>query len=118
LADALQIQTRPWNALGDKPFDLLINATPVGSDGVNSPVTDGSALAGKVVLDMVSHPVDTPLTRQAEKAGARAVIPGIEMWIEQGMHQLHLWTGETFTADDIRKELEPHLTHSRTAEGA
>jgi shikimate dehydrogenase len=118
LADALQVQTLPWGALGDEPFDLLINATPVGSDGVDSPVTDGTVLAGKVVMDMISHPVDTPLTRQALKAGARAVIPGIEMWIQQGLHQLHLWTGETFSAEDIRKELEPHLENPLAAEGA
>lgn len=109
IAEALGAEAGPWDSLPRQRFDFLINATPVGLDGIASPVSNPEVLAGKVVMDMVSGPFRTPLVRQASDAGARAAIPGIEMWIRQGLTQLRLWTGKDFTAQEIRNELEPLL---------
>jgi shikimate dehydrogenase len=75
--------------------DLLVNATPLGSDH------DGKGLSmppwwtlhpGLTVFDLVYRPRRTALLRRAEVAGCRTV-EGIEMLIEQGALSFELWTG-------------------------
>jgi len=45
------------------------------------------------VLDMVYNPVRTPLLASARRRGALA-IPGMEMFLRQGIEALKLWTGK------------------------
>lgn len=90
LASAVGAVSCDWaDPVGD-PFDILVNATPLGSDGASSPIADPSSLAGRIVLDMVIDPVRTPLVAAAERAGAAAAIPGIVMWAHQGAAQMRI----------------------------
>lgn len=75
---------------------LVINATPVGMDG-----TEGAGLtpfdaallhSGQVVVDLVYHPLETPLLGAAARAGAVAV-DGLGMLVHQAALQFELWTG-------------------------
>lgn len=75
---------------------LVINATPVGMDG-----TEGAGLtpfdaevlhSGQVVVDLVYHPLKTPLLAAASRAGAVAV-DGLGMLVHQAALQFELWTG-------------------------
>jgi 3-dehydroquinate dehydratase/shikimate dehydrogenase len=81
-------------------FDILINATPAGMENDASPINDYSKLKGRIVMDLVTRPLQTRLIRESKKAGA-AVITGEKMWIRQGMSQLKLWTGQDFSFDEI-----------------
>jgi shikimate dehydrogenase len=65
-----------------------------------SPINDYSKLKGRIVMDLVTRPLQTRLIRESKKAGA-AVITGEKMWIRQGMSQLKLWTGQDFSFDEI-----------------
>ena len=84
----------PLAALDDEPWDVLINATPVGSGARpgETPVPEGSLRSGAVVFDMVYEPRETPLLRAARAAGCRTV-DGVEMLVAQAVGQFEAWTG-------------------------
>jgi 3-dehydroquinate dehydratase/shikimate dehydrogenase len=80
-------------ALGGEPWDVLINATPVGSGACPGelPVPAASLRPGAVVFDMVYEPRDTPLLSAARAAGCRT-IDGVEMLVAQAVGQFEAWT--------------------------
>ena len=64
-------------------LDLIVNASPLGMAGQPPLVFDFShAPPGSVVYDIVTHPADTPLLRQARAAGL-TTIDGLAMLIGQ-----------------------------------
>ncbi len=72
---------------------ILINATSVGMGGEGLPVPIGLlARPPRVVVDLVYHPVETPLLVAARERGARA-IDGVGMLVHQGALAFRLWTG-------------------------
>lgn len=81
-----------WDQRGSVSWDLLINATPLGREGDETPYPlDG--LSGRWVLDMVLRAGSTPLLRTAAARGLEA-IPGEAMLVPQAALQFRLWTGE------------------------
>ncbi|MGH9244429.1 MAG: shikimate dehydrogenase [Acidimicrobiales bacterium] len=77
--------------------DLVVNATPVGMEGLGlaappPPVDPAWLRAGQVVADLVYRPVETPLLRAAAEQGAHPV-DGLGMLVHQAGHQFRLWTG-------------------------
>src|SRR5262245_39361791 len=78
--------------LATTPYELLVNATPVGLGADVSPIAAGLLVEGAVVMDLVYEPEQTRLLRDAAARGARAV-PGKWMLIHQAAEQLRLWTG-------------------------
>jgi len=75
-------------------YDVLINATPLGSHAhpEATPVAAELLRPGAVVLDMVYDPLETRLLREATAAGCRT-IGGLEMLIGQAVAQFETWTG-------------------------
>jgi len=84
-------------------WDLLLNATPVGSGELadESPLPAELHRQGSVVLDMVYEPRETPLLRDARAAGAVAV-GGLDMLIAQAARQFETWTGKPAPLDAMR----------------
>jgi 3-dehydroquinate dehydratase/shikimate dehydrogenase len=80
-------------------FDVIINATPVGMTGSESPLKE-SEMQAKVVFDMVYDPVETPFLKIARAKGL-SVIPGVEMFVHQAARQFEIWTGKPAPADDM-----------------
>jgi len=84
--------------------NILINTTPVGmgsSSGLDMPCDAAFLSHGQFVLDVVYHPLDTPLLREARKVGATTV-DGIDMLVHQGaLQQLH-WLGRLPSTDIMR----------------
>ncbi len=74
-------------------WDVLVNATPVGSEKTPGTPMGSAALDGKIVYDLVYAPADTELLRGARAAGCQT-IGGIEMLIAQAERQFELWTGQ------------------------
>jgi 3-dehydroquinate dehydratase/shikimate dehydrogenase len=93
----------PLERLADEPYDVLVNATPVGQaprDGET--LVPGALLrAGTIVFDMVTAPRETRLLREARAAGC-VVIPGHEMLAAQGYRQFELWTRQAAPRDAMR----------------
>jgi 3-dehydroquinate dehydratase/shikimate dehydrogenase len=74
-------------------WDLLVNATPVGTH----PDTERSAFPestydGSVAYDLVYNPAHTRFLREASARGCRA-IGGLDMLVAQARRQVELWTG-------------------------
>ncbi len=75
---------------------LVVNATSVGMAGTGGAgslaVDEWSLHRDQVVVDLVYHPVETPLLAAARRRGAVAV-DGVGMLVRQAGHALHAWTG-------------------------
>jgi 3-dehydroquinate dehydratase/shikimate dehydrogenase len=74
-------------------FDVIINATPVGmGNNKQSPLED-KELNTKYVFDLVYTPAETKLIKMARAKNIQ-VIPGLEMFVQQGARQFEIWTGK------------------------
>ena len=85
-------------------FDVIINATPVGMGNtrdcpLDCPLKD-QEIQARVVFDMVYDPVETHLLQVARSKGI-AVIPGVEMFVQQAARQFEIWTGKPAPAGDM-----------------
>jgi shikimate 5-dehydrogenase len=83
-----------------KPFtgyDILLNATPLGSFGEQvqqTPVTSEQLAGVRLAYDLVYNPTETEFLRQAKRAGCDT-LSGLEMLIAQAALQFKLWTGRS-----------------------
>jgi shikimate dehydrogenase len=75
-------------------WDLLVNATPVGTKpDESSPLPDQYQFPeGGLVYDLVYNPPQTRLLRDAAVAGCRT-IGGLDMLVAQAQAQFEWWTG-------------------------
>jgi shikimate dehydrogenase len=78
--------------------DVVVNATSIGMAGANAgadapslPLDPDLLHAGQVVVDVVYHPLVTPLLAAAAERGAQAV-PGLGMLVHQAAHAFRRWT--------------------------
>jgi 3-dehydroquinate dehydratase / shikimate dehydrogenase len=89
-------------------FDCIVNATPVGMGGSKaSPLTD-KEINAKYVFEMVYNPGETRFTQLARKRGA-TVIPGIEMFVQQGARQFEIWSGKPAPIPDMQHTVSTAL---------
>lgn len=86
------------------PWDVLINATPVGSGALvdETPLPAALHRPGAVVLDMVYAPLETRLLREAQAAGC-TIVDGLEMLLAQAVAQFETWTGVEAPVDVMRQ---------------
>jgi shikimate dehydrogenase len=77
--------------LARRPWDVLINATPLSSGLLERGREPESLRPGAAVLDMVYDPEQTELLELARQRGATA-IPGLEMLVAQAVRQAEIWT--------------------------
>jgi shikimate dehydrogenase len=84
--------------------DLVVNATSVGMfPNVTETLVPPNLLRrGLAVMDIVYHPVETQLAKDAKAAGSR-VVSGIEMLIYQGAASFEVWTGFQAPVEVMRK---------------
>jgi 3-dehydroquinate dehydratase / shikimate dehydrogenase len=82
------------DGLDGLPWDVLVNATPLGSGAFpgTSPVAASQLRPGAVVFDMVHEPRETPLLLAARARGC-VTIDGVEMLVAQAVGQFEAWTG-------------------------
>jgi shikimate dehydrogenase len=76
--------------------ELIVNSTTIGM--VHGPDEIGTTLSSEqipstaLVNDLVYNPLETPLMREAAKAGA-STLSGIHMLVYQGAASFEMWTG-------------------------
>jgi 3-dehydroquinate dehydratase/shikimate dehydrogenase len=96
--------------LNGRHFDAIVHATPLGMyPHVDECFFNGN-IPGEIVFDMVYNPMETTLTRRAREQG-KAVLPGIEMFIEQAVRQFEIWTGESAPRPAMYKAAVEALEH-------
>lgn len=98
LADAFDddVSVLPLGEVGRKgPWDLLVNATPVGMRGMEAalPMAEDALDRTRFVYDLVYNPPETPLLAAAKRRGIRHT-NGLEMLLQQAAASFELWTGK------------------------
>ncbi|MBI4569803.1 MAG: type I 3-dehydroquinate dehydratase [Planctomycetes bacterium] len=115
LAEAIGGECRcaPAGAPPVGPFDLVINATPVGmAPRTGECPADLSRFAGAPrVFDMVYRPPETRFLREAAARGW-GTVSGAEMFVAQAAEQFRLWTGETADPAMLRAAFQAAFTPS------
>ena len=94
LAKACGVTALKREALAGTHFDALVHATPIGMHPRNNECFFDDAIPADLVFDMVYNPLETLLLKKARSEG-KAVIQGLEMFLEQAAAQFEIWTGET-----------------------
>ena len=88
-----------WNTLGlvAVQADLIVNCTSIGMshgpDATGTPLLQQQIPPTTIVYDLVYNPLETPLLREAARAGA-GVLGGIQMLVHQGAASFEMWTGK------------------------
>jgi shikimate dehydrogenase len=91
--------TAEWPTDGPAPFDVVVNATPIGmGDDPSLPVEPAP---GQWIVDLVYHPFETPLLRRARDVGAPTV-DGLGMLVHQAALAFEQWTGVPPPLDAMR----------------
>lgn len=83
---------------------LLVNATTVGMGDGRSPVHLATLGVREAVVDIVYHPAETPLLREAESLGV-ACTNGIGMLLYQGCAAFEFWTFQRAPEGPMRQAL-------------
>lgn len=98
LADAFEISCNALTGASFAGYDLVINATPLGSGSYidRSPATRTQLTGARCVYDLVYNPVETRLLRESREAGCET-LGGLEMLVAQAGRQFELWTGKSFS---------------------
>jgi shikimate dehydrogenase len=88
-----------WNelALAAVQAELIVNCTTIGMahgpDPQGTPLLRHQIPPTALVYDLVYNPLETPLLREAARAGA-GVLGGIQMLVYQGAASFEMWTGQ------------------------
>jgi shikimate dehydrogenase len=102
---------------------LIVNATPqgMGSEGMGTdgsvPVDPARLGSYQLVVDLVYHPLTTPLLQAATDAGATP-IDGLWVLIHQAVRQIELWTGEQAPVAVMRVAAEAELARRLALAGS
>lgn len=99
-------------------FDVIINATPAGMEGNRDPLPlSEQEMKAKYFFEMVYTPAET---RMMKMAGARGmhVIPGAEMFVQQGARQFEIWTGKPAPLTEMQRVVDHALAQQTAAKAA
>jgi 3-dehydroquinate dehydratase / shikimate dehydrogenase len=89
------------DAVAKTPFDVIINATPIGMAGIKAnQLLEAKDLNTKLVFDLVYNPLETPLLRMARQKGI-PIVTGIEMFVQQGARQFEIFTGKPAPEEEM-----------------
>ena len=94
LVGSASASVHPWEEAAGLVADaaLVVNATPLGADGVD-PVAGAAWHPGQAVIDLVYSPPSTPFVEAARAGGAEAW-GGLGMLVRQAAASFRLWTGQ------------------------
>jgi len=93
-----------------KDADILVNATSVGMSPKEdeTPVDKGNLHSDLTVFDLVYHPLETRLLREAKTVGAKT-INGLSLLIHQGAASFEIWTGVKAPVEVMMKAAEEEV---------
>ncbi len=106
LAADFHVDGGGFEALADRAFDLVINATSAGLAGAVLPAPSSVFAPGALAYEML-YGRQTPFMQAAHDAGAR-VADGLGMLVEQAAEAFFVWRG-------VRPETAPVLDAVRVA---
>jgi len=96
--------------LETRHFDAVVHATPLGMFPHTTECFFNGRIPADVVFDLVYNPLETVLLQRAREQG-KAVIPGLDMFLEQAVRQFEIWTGESAPRPMMEKAALEALEH-------
>jgi shikimate dehydrogenase len=81
------------DALSERPFDVIINATAAGLRGEVPELPPGVVQAHSWCYDMMYADAPTAFMRWAQALGAQQTLDGLGMLVEQAAEAFFLWRG-------------------------
>ncbi len=110
LAKEFDLETIEFTQIADADFDIIINTTPVGMlpDSGSSLLHAEQMKGVKVVMDIITHPLETQLLKEAKKAGAET-ITGARMLLHQACGQFEIWFGKSAPIEVMETALYEEL---------
>jgi 3-dehydroquinate dehydratase/shikimate dehydrogenase len=96
VAQAFGVEWRPLGTERFDMFDIVINATPLGTRGElerDTPATADQLRGVRLAYDLVYNPTITRFLDEARAAGCE-MLGGIAMLVAQAVEQFKLWTGK------------------------
>lgn len=101
----MKFDTVSLGEMGPIEYDLIFNATPLGTMGAAVPDSLKRVIYGfATVFDAVYRPTRTELLAAAEERGA-SIILGHEMLLNQGTKAFEIWTGRRAPKEEMREAL-------------
>lgn len=97
-------------------FDVIINATPVGMSNNRDPLPiSEQEFKTRYFFDMVYTPAETRMIKIARAKGIH-VIPGSEMFVQQGARQFETWSGKPAPIMDMQRVVDFALAQRAAAD--
>jgi 3-dehydroquinate dehydratase/shikimate dehydrogenase len=113
LAARFDVRCELLEAANFKGFDVVVNATPLGSFGSRideTPATAEQLRGVQLAYDLVYNPSETRFMREAKLSGCRT-LGGLEMLLAQAKVQFKLWTGREAPAEAMHSAALRGLTN-------
>ncbi|MBN2306678.1 shikimate dehydrogenase [Candidatus Peregrinibacteria bacterium] len=113
-AEQFEVDTIDLRTIKEAEFDIIVNATPVGSfpQIEQSLLTAEQIKQGALVMDIVTNPLETQLLKEAKKAGAET-ISGERMLLHQAAGQFTIWFEKPAPFEVMEKALYEELKKRR-----
>ena len=95
LAERFGVECAPLEGARFGEFDVVVNATPLGTLGLlesETPATGLQLRGAGLVYDLVYNPTESRFIREACEVGCRT-LGGLGMLVAQASKQFRLWTG-------------------------
>ena len=111
LSKAFGVKYQQLSARSFAGYDLLVNATPLGTRGNAERETPASSeqLRGvRLAYDLVYNPSETRFLSEARTANCE-IVRGLEMLVSQAVEQFKLWTGKHPNVDLMRAAAKRRL---------
>ncbi len=97
---------RNFDFLHSRDYQILVNATPVGSDPFSEDtLAPATCLRSDLLVFDAVYPHKTRLLRDAERIGCRTV-NGLAMFVNQAYEQMNIWTAPEARRQITRETLE------------
>jgi shikimate 5-dehydrogenase len=104
LSQDLEINSGTLSGAAFAGFDIVVNATPVGTRGdleSDTVATTEQFRGVRLAYDLVYNPLETRFLREARAAGCET-LGGIEMLLAQAVEQFKIWIGKDPDVDVMR----------------
>ena len=114
LAEEFGADAAPLAGAGFGDFEVVANATPLGTRGAREAETPAAAAqlrGARVAYDLVYNPAETRFLREAREAGCRTA-GGLAMLVAQAEEQFRLWTGHEPPAGVMLAAAEKKLSET------
>jgi shikimate 5-dehydrogenase len=95
-------------------FDVVINATPLGTIGpreFETPAIAQQLRGARLAYELVYNPRATQFLREAEAAGCET-LGGLPMLLAQAAQQFQLWTGQAANSEVMQRAALRALSYS------